>query len=157
MILTSGGRFGGYGFYLLKGKPVWTWNMVGLKRLKWQGPDVLAPGKHTLVFDFKYDGLGAGTLAFNDFSGVGKGGTGTLSVDGAVVDTQQMERTLPMILQWDESFDIGSDTLTGVDEADYQTPFPLTAKLDRLTVRLDRPNLSDADKARLEAAMKAKD
>lgn len=157
MILTSGGRFGGYGFYLLKGKPVWTWNMVGLKRIKWQGPDVLAPGKHTLVFDFKYDGLGAGTLAFNDFSGVGKGGTGTLSVDGAVVDTQQMERTLPMILQWDESFDIGSDTLTGVDEADYQTPFPLTAKLDRLTVRLDRPNLSDADKARLEAAMKAKD
>ena len=41
MILTSGGRFGGYGFYLLKGKPVWTWNMVDLKRLKWQGPDAL--------------------------------------------------------------------------------------------------------------------
>lgn len=157
MILTSGGRFGGYGFYLLQGKPVWTWNMVDLKRLKWQGPDVLAPGKHRLVFDFTYDGMGAGTLAFNNFDGVGKGGTGTLSVDGKVVATQAMERTLPMILQWDESFDIGSDTLTGIDDADYQTPFPLTAKLDKLTVALDRPVLSDADKAKLEAAMKAKD
>ena len=154
MILTSGGRFGGYGFYLLKGKPVWTWNMVDLKRIKWQGPDALTPGKHTLVFDFKYDGMGAGTLAFNDFSGVGRPGTGTLSVDGKVVATQQMERTLPMTLQWDESFDIGSDTLTSVDDTDYQTPFTLTAKLDKLTVKLDRPMLSDADKAKLEAAMK---
>lgn len=154
MILTSGGRFGGYGFYLLKGKPVWTWNLLDLKRLKWEGPDALTPGKHTLVFDFKYDGMGPGTLAFNSFDGVGRGGTGTLSVDGKVVATQTMEHTLPMILQWDESFDIGSDTLTGVDDADYQTPFPLTAKLDKLTVHLDRPVLSDADKAKLEAAMK---
>ena len=157
MILTSGGRFGGYGFYLLQGKPVWTWNMVDLNRIKWQGPDVLTPGKHTLVFDFKYDGLGPGTLAFNDFSGVGRPGTGTLSVDGKVVATQTMEKTLPMILQWDESFDIGSDTLTGVDDADYQTPFPLTAKLDKLTVKLDRPVLSDADKQKLQDAMLKKD
>ncbi|MCX7348928.1 MAG: arylsulfatase [Alphaproteobacteria bacterium] len=154
MILTSGGRFGGYGFYLLQGKPVWTWNMVDLKRIKWQGPDALTPGKHTLVFDFKYDGLGAGTLAFNNFDGVGRPGIGTLSVDGNVVATQTMDRTLPMTLQWDESFDIGSDTLTSVDDADYQTPFPLTAKLDKLTIKLDRPVLSDADKVKLEAAMK---
>ena len=157
MILTSGGRFGGYGFYLLQGKPVWTWNMVDLKRIKWQGPDALSPGKHTLVFDFKYDGLGAGTLAFNNFDGVGRPGTGTLSVDGKVVDTQTMERTLPMILQWDESFDIGSDTLTGVDDTDYQSPFPLTAKLDKLTVTLDRPVLSAADKQKLQDAMLKKD
>ena len=157
MILASGGRFGGYGFYLLQGKPVWTWNMVDLQRIKWQGPDVLTPGKHTLVFDFKYDGLGPGTLAFNDFSGVGRPGTGTLSVDGKVVATQTMEKTLPMTLQWDESFDIGSDTLTGVDDADYQTPFPLTAKLDKLTVKLDRPVLSDADKQKLKDAMLKKD
>ena len=47
MILTSGGRFGGYGFYLLKGKPVFLWNLVDLKRIKWEGPDALTPGKHT--------------------------------------------------------------------------------------------------------------
>ena len=156
MILTSGGRFGGYGFYLLKGKPVWLWNLVDLERMRWEGAEALAPGRHTIEFDFKYDGLGAGTLAFNDFSGVGRPGTGTLKVDGKVVDTKQMPKTLPMILQWDESFDIGSDTLTGVNDADYRPPFTLTAKLNKLTLRLDRPQLSKAEIAKLEAAMKAK-
>jgi len=153
MILTSGGRFGGYGFYLLKGKPVWLWNLVDLERLKWEGPDALTPGKHTIEFDFKYDGLGAGTLAFNNFSGVGRPGVGTLKVDGKVVATQEMKRTLPMILQWDESFDIGSDTLTGVNDADYQPPFPLTAKLNKLTIKVDRPQLSPEDIKKLEEGM----
>ena len=81
MILTSGGRFAGYGFYLLKGKPVWLWNMIDLERIKWEGPDALTPGKHTIEFDFKYDGMGPGTLAFNNFSGVGRPGTGTLKVE----------------------------------------------------------------------------
>jgi len=155
MILTSGGRFAGYGFYLLKGKPVWLWNLVDLERMKWEGPEALAPGKHTLEFDFKYDGLGAGTLAFNDFSGLGRPGTGTLKVDGKVVDTKEMKRTLPMILQWDEAFDVGSDTLTGVNDADYRPPFTLTAKLNKLTIKVDRPQLSPADVKRLEAAMQA--
>lgn len=145
MILTSGGRFGGYGFYLLKGKPVFLWNLVDLKRDKWEGPDALTPGKHTLEFDFKYDGLGIGTLAFNNMSGLGRPGTGTLKVDGAAVQTTTMPHTLPMILQWDESFDVGSDTLTGVNDADYKPPFKLTAKLNKLTIKVDRPTLSAAD------------
>jgi len=153
MILTSGGRFAGYGFYLLKGKPVWLWNMVDLQRIKWEGPDALTPGRHTLEFDFRYDGLGPGTLAFNDFSGVGRPGVGTLKVNGKVVDTKPMARTLPMILQWDEAFDIGSDTLTGVNDADYKPPFALTAKLNKLTIKLDRPQLSPADVKRLQSAM----
>jgi arylsulfatase len=157
MILTSGGRFGGYGFYLLKGKPVWLWNLVDLERLKWEGAEVLAPGRHTIEFEFKYDGLGAGTLAFNDFSGVGRPGVGTLKVDGKVVDTKPMPKTLPMILQWDESFDIGSDTLTGVNDADYQPPFALTARLNKLTVKLDRPQIPPEELKKLQAAMKAKD
>ena len=123
MILTSGGRFAGYGFYLLKGKPVFLWNLIDLKRIKWEGPEALAPGKHILEFDFKYDGLGVGTLAFNNMSGLGRPGTGTLKVDGKEVATHTMAQTLPMILQWDESFDIGSDTLTGVNDEDYQPPF----------------------------------
>jgi arylsulfatase len=152
MILTSGGRFGGYGFYLLKGKPVFLWNMVDLNRVKWEGPDALAPGKHTITFDFKYDGLGAGTLAFNNMSGLGQSGTGTLIVDGKAVQTIKMNHTLPMILQWDEAFDIGSDTLTGVNDADYRPPFPLTATLDKLTIKIDRPTLSPADIEKLKAA-----
>jgi arylsulfatase len=152
MILTSGGRFAGYGFYLLEGKPVFLWNMVNLNRIKWEGPDALTPGKHTVEFDFKYDGLGVGTLAYSSMSGVGRPGTGTLKVDGKVVDTKKMPHTLPMILQWDESFDIGSDTLTGVNDADYSPPFALTAKLDKLTIKVDRPQLSPADIKKLEAA-----
>ncbi len=154
MILTSGGRFAGYGFYLLKGKPVFLWNMIDLERIKWEGPDALSPGRHTVEFDFKYDGLGVGTLAFNNMSGLGRPGTGTLKVDGKVVATRKMEKTLPMILQWDESFDIGSDTLTGVNDADYKPPFTLTAKLDKLTIKVDRPQLSPEDIKKLEAAMR---
>ncbi len=150
MILTSGGRFAGYGFYLLKGRPVFLWNLIDLKRVKWEGPDALAPGKHTLEFDFKYDGLGIGTLAFNNMSGLGRPGTGTLKVDGKQVQTITLPHTLPMILQWDESFDIGSDTLTGVNDADYQPPFTLTAKLDKLTIKVDRPKLTEEDIKKLE-------
>jgi arylsulfatase len=153
MIVTSGGRFGGYGFYLLEGKPVFLWNMVDLNRIKWEGP-TLTPGKHTVEFDFKYEGLGAGTLAYNNMSGLAQPGTGTLKVDGTVVDTKKMEKTLPMILQWDESFDVGSDTLTGVNDADYMPPFTLTAKLGKLTLKVDRPQLSPADIAKLEAAQR---
>ena len=154
MILTSGGRFAGYGFYLLKGKPVFLWNLIDLERIKWEGPDALSPGKHSLEFDFKYEGLGVGTLAYNNMSGLGRPGTGTLKVDGKVVATRKMEKTLPMILQWDESFDIGSDTLTGVNDADYKPPFPLTAKLEKLTIKVDRPQLSPEDIKKLETAMR---
>jgi arylsulfatase len=130
--------------------------MVDLERLKWEGPDALSPGRHTVEFDFKYEGAGAGTLAFNDFSGVGRPGVGTLKVDGKEVATKRMERTLPIILQWDEAFDVGSDTLTGVNDADYRPPFALTAKLNKLTIKVDRPQMSPADVKRLEAAMREK-
>ena len=154
MILTSGGRFAGYGFYLLKGKPVFLWNLIDLKRIKWEGPNALAPGRHTLEYDFKYDGLGLGTLAFNNMSGLGRPGTGTLKVDGKAVQTITMPHTLPMILQWDESFDIGSDTLTGVNDADYKPPFPFTGKLNKLTIKVDRPQLSPEDIKKLEQAQR---
>src|SRR5207248_9098022 len=150
------GRVADSGCYLRDGKPVWLWNMVDLERIKWEGPDAPTPGKHLIEFDFKYDGLGPGTLAFNNFSGVGRSGTGTLKVDGKVVDTKTMPKTLPMILQWDESFDIGSDTLTGVNDADYKPPFTLTAKLNKLTVKVDRPQLSPADVKKLQTAMQEK-
>jgi arylsulfatase len=154
MIVTQGGRFGGYGFYLLKGKPVFLWNLVDLKRIRWAGADALSPGKHTLEFDFKYDGLGLGTLAFNNISGIGRGGTGVLKVDGKPVATQTMERTLPLILQWDENFDVGADTGTPVDDKDYQVPFKFTGKLAKLTLTIDRPKLTPEDEKRLMEAQR---
>ena len=150
MLMTEGGRFAGWGFYLVKGKPVFTWNLFELKRVRWEGPEQLAPGKHTLVFDFKYEGLGEATLAFNNLSGLARGGTGMLKVDGKEVASQKLDRTIPLILQWDETFDIGSDTGTGVDDRDYQVPFAFTGKIVKLSIKLDRPKLSAADIKLLE-------
>jgi arylsulfatase A-like enzyme len=155
MIATDGGRFGGYGMYLLKGKPVFLWNLLDVKRVRWEGPDVLTAGKHTLEYDFKYDGLGFATLAFNSISGLGRGGTGTFKVDGKVVSTQSMERTVPLTLPWDETFDIGSDTGTPVDDHDYQVPFGFTGKINKLTVAIAPPVLTEDDKRKLQEAYRA--
>jgi arylsulfatase len=153
MIITQGGRFGGYGFYILKNKPVFLWNLVDLKRVRWEGP-ALTPGRHTLEFDFKYDGLGPGTLAFNSSSGVGRSGTGVLKVDGKEVMTQKMEHSIPFILQWDENLDVGSDTGTPVNDRDYQVPFNFTGKLNKVTLTIDRPKLSPADIKKLQEAQR---
>ncbi|MGD8607686.1 MAG: arylsulfatase [Myxococcales bacterium] len=150
MIVTEGGRFGGFGFYLLRGKPVFLWNLVDLNRVRWEGLRKLTPGKHVLEFAFEYEGLGFGTLAFNDLSGIGRGGTGTLKVDGKPVATRKLDHTLPIILQWDETFDIGADTGTPVSDQDYQVPFELQATLEKLTIEIDRPQLSPADIQRLQ-------
>jgi arylsulfatase A-like enzyme len=133
MLMTDGGRFAGYGFYLLKGRPVFTWNLVDLERVKWQGKEALAPGKHTLEFDWKYDG-----------PGFGKGGTGTLKVDGKVVDGHPMPRSLPISLAWDETFNVGLDTGTPVDDQDYQVSFRFTGKIHKLTVKLGPKEIAAA-------------
>jgi arylsulfatase A-like enzyme len=157
MIHTNGGRFGGYGFYLLKSKPVFTWNLVDLKRVRWEGPE-LSPGKHTVAFDFRYDGLGFATLAFNNLSGLSRPGTGVLKVDGKEVARQAMERTVPLILQWDETFDIGADTGTPVNDQDYQVPFQFTGTINKLTIAVEPPKLTPEDEKRLrEAAASAAD
>ena len=158
MIVTEGGRFGGYGMYLLKGKPVFLWNLLNLKRVRWEGDVPLSPGKHTIEYDFKYDGLGFATLAFNNLSGIGRAGTGTLKVDGKVVSTQTIERTVPLVLPWDETFDIGSDTGTPVDDRDYQVPFKFAGKINKLTIAVAPPVLTPADVKKLqEAAASAAD
>jgi arylsulfatase len=155
MIVTEGGRFGGYGMYLLKGKPVFLWNLLDLKRVRWEGNEALAPGKHTVEYDFKYDGLGFATLAFNDLSGIGRSGTGTLKVDGKAIATKTLERTVPLVLPWDETFDVGADTGTPVDDQDYQVPFKFTGKIDKLTVAVAPPTLTPTDEQRLHDAQRA--
>ena len=129
MLNTLGGRFGGWGLYLLKGKPVFTYNLLGLERFRWEGSQALTPGKHTIVFDFKYDG-----------PGMAKGGTGVLSVDGKEVAKKTIPHTVPGRFTIDESFDVGVDTRTGVDDNDYQPPFRFNGKLVKLTIKLrDQP------------------
>ena len=93
-------------------------------------------------------------MAYNNFTGIGRPGTGTLKVDGKPVQTNKMEKTIPIILQWDESFDIGSDTITGVNDADYMPPFPLTAELNKLAITVDRPQLSPEEIKKLKQGLK---
>lgn len=136
MLMTEGGRFGGIGFYLLKGKPVFVHNFIDMERTRWEGKEALTPGKHTIAYDFKYDGGGAG-----------KGGLGVITVDGKEVANKRIERTTPYIFQWDETFDIGVDTGTPIDDNDYQVPFRFTGKLNKLTVNLKpEPTSPDVEK-----------
>jgi arylsulfatase len=134
MILTEGGRFGGYGLFLSKGefgfgrgKVVFLYNFLDLKRTTWEGPELEA-GKHTVVFDFKSDG-----------PELAKGGTGILSVDGREVAKNSLEHTTPITFPEDETFDIGQDTRTGVAlvEYRYDPPFRFTGKINKLTVKLE--------------------
>ena len=135
MLNTLGGRFGGYGLYLLKGKPVFAYNLLAVEHFRWEGPEALMPGKHTILFDFKYDG-----------AGFGKGGTGVLSVDGKEVASKTIPRTIPFIATADESFDVGVDTRFSVTD-DYEVPFRFTGKLVKLTIRLgpERPTATQLE------------
>ena len=146
MIVTEGGRFGGYGLFLSQGvagvrpgKPVFLYNLLNLKRTIWSGPE-LGAGKHTIVFDFKSDG-----------PGLGKGGTGVLLVDGKEVDRKSMEHTTPITFPGDELFDVGSDTRTGVAmlEYRYDVPFKFTGKINKLTFNLE-PAPKEAPESKAE-------
>jgi arylsulfatase len=64
---------------------------------------------------------------------------------------------MPITLQWDETFDIGSDTGTPVDDKDYQVPFKFTGNLNKLTLKLDRPQLTETDIEALKKKMREKD
>ncbi len=139
MIVTDGGRFGGYGLFLSKGefgvgrgKPVFLYNLLDLKRTTWVGPE-LSAGKHTIVFDFKSDG-----------PGLGKGGTGVLSVDGKEVARNSIEHGTPITFPEDETFDIGQDTRTplALIEYRYDTPFKFTGKINKVTFNLGDEKLT---------------
>jgi arylsulfatase len=143
MLLTHGGRFSGYGLYLLKGKPVFHYNLAGVAHYSVAGKEALKPGKHTILFDFNYDG-----------GGIGKGGKGTLQVDGKTVATGRIERTLPFRLSLDETLDCGEDTGTPVSE-EYRTPFKFTGELTKVTVNLKPVPLTAQDQRKLEQGIAA--
>ena len=144
MLATTGGRFGGWGFSLLKGKTVFLYNLLDLKREGIESGQPLSAGKHTVAIDFKYNE-----------PGLTKGGTAVLLVDGAEVARQNFPQTLPFALESSETCDVDSDTGTGVDDGDYQPPFAFTGKLNKLTLQLGRSGLSAAEwRAVQESAIK---
>jgi arylsulfatase len=147
MIVTNGGRFGGYGLYLLKGKPVFNYNMLTLAQYRWEGQQPLSAGKHTIVFDYTYDGPGAA-----------KGGSGVLKVDGQVVATGKQANSIAFLEVADETFDVGIDTRTGVNDQDYQVPFRFNGKIDSVTFNLGPTHLTAAEESKVrETKARARD
>ena len=150
ILVTQGGRFGGWGLLVLDGKPMFAYaysNQDGDKypdqkksKTRIAGGEKLTPGKHTISFDFAYDG-----------GGIGMGGRGTLSVDGTKVAEGRVEKTAPFRFSLDESFDVGEDTGTPViDEYDPKMPFKFSGTLKKVEVKLDADQLTPQKRGELE-------
>jgi arylsulfatase len=110
-----------------RGKPVFVFNLLDLKRTVWAGPS-LGSGKHTIAFDYRSDG-----------PELGKGGTGVLYVDGKEVARNSLEHGTPITFPEDETFDVGMDSRTGVAllQYRYEVPFRFTGTIDKLTFELE--------------------
>ena len=105
VILTQGGRFGGWSLYMKDGKPIYTYNFLGLERFTVASDTTIPAGATTIELDFVYDG-----------GGLGKGGMATLSVNGETVAEGRIEKTQPLIFSADETADVGLDNQTPVAE-----------------------------------------
>jgi arylsulfatase A-like enzyme len=105
ILIAQGGRFGGWALYVLDGVLAYDYNFIGMQRYTIKAGQKLAPGKHTVKFDFVYDG-----------GGPGKGGIGTLFIDGKKAGEGKIERTQPGIFSADETADVGIDLATPVVE-----------------------------------------
>jgi hypothetical protein len=121
VILCQGGDFGGWSFYIIDGKPSYTYNWVGLEFYTVSSTQKLMPGKHTLTFDFAYDG------------GRGGGGTGTISADGNKIAEQKIAKTNSNTFGIDESADVGTDENTPVTPV-YARKEKFTGKINKVTV-----------------------
>ncbi|WP_296886440.1 arylsulfatase [Thiobacillus sp.] len=129
VVLAQGGRFGGWSFHVKDGKPSYTYNFLGMNRSTIGANKVLPAGKHTLRYEFTYDG-----------GGIGKGGTGKILVDGKTVAEGRIERTQGMIFSLDESADVGMDNATPVLE-DYKASHGVFAgKVNKVTVDVTPAN-----------------
>lgn len=124
MIITQGGSEGGYGLYLKAGRPTFVYNYLGVERPSFSGDTPLGKGKATLGVRFDYDG-----------GGMGKGGTVTLTVDGATVASGRLERTVPIQFSITEGLDVGMDNGSAVDWT-YRLPFHFTGRIEEVTVEV---------------------
>jgi arylsulfatase A-like enzyme len=141
MLVTTGGRWGGWGMYILKGIPVFDYNMLILAQYRWAGKTPLTAGKHTIEYDYVYDG-----------PGIAKGGTGTLKVDGQVVDTHTQPNSISFLQVSDETFDIGTDLRTELNAKDYTLPFDFTGTINKLTVNLKPTQFTAEEQSKIKDA-----
>ena len=103
IILTQGGKFGGWALYMDGGKPAYTYNWFGLQKYTIASDEALPAGPAEVKLEFAYDG-----------GGPGKGGLATLYVNGEKVSEGRVERTTPAVFSGDETADVGKDDATQV-------------------------------------------
>ena len=139
MLATIGGRWGGWGLYIVDGKPIFDYNMLILAHYRWVGQEALTPGKHIIVFDYTYDG-----------PGIAKGGSGVLKVDDKVVATGKQPNSVAFLQVADETFDVGIDLRTEINAKDYHVPFAFNGTINKLVVKLGPSQLS-AEEQRQQA------
>jgi hypothetical protein len=135
-LIAQGGRFGGWSLYLKDGVPAYTYNFLGLQRTTIAAEAPLAPGRHTVRFEFAYDG-----------GGPGKGGLGSLFVDGAKVAEGRIPATQPGLFSADETTDVGIDLGTPVvEEIGAERPSRFTGRIPKLTVEVSSPGAATNSK-----------
>jgi arylsulfatase len=124
VILAQGGRFGGWSLYVRDGKPAYTYNFLGLQQFTVASPEPLPAGKQTVLFDFAYDG-----------GGPGKGGLGTLSINGKKVAEGRIEHTQSRMFSADETADVGVDDATPVVAGIGEGPDTrFTGRIEKVTI-----------------------
>jgi arylsulfatase len=121
VILCQGGDFGGWTLYMQAGKPAYTYNFVGLELFTIPSDQKVTPGKHTIRFDFVYEG------------GRGGGGTGTIFLDDRKTGEGTIGKTNSNTFGIDESADVGTDQNTPVF-AGYHGKEKFTGKINKVTV-----------------------
>jgi len=108
VLLAQGGRFGGWAFWVKEGKPVYSYNYLGLELFQIEAQKSLTTGKHNLKVSFDYDGKSGQR---------GAGGNVTIFVDGENVGEGKVPKTQANVFSSDDTADTGIDTGTPVDEA----------------------------------------
>jgi arylsulfatase len=121
VIIAQAGRFGGWSLYMKGGRAHECYNFGGLQRTTVSSPAPLSPGRHTITYDFVYDG-----------GKPGSGGMSQLSVDGKKVGEARVEHTMPFF--YGEAVDVGRDDETPVTE-DYKSwGNEFTGHIEKVTV-----------------------
>jgi len=127
IILTQGGKFGGWALYMKDGKPAYTYNYFGLERYTISSPTAISSEKAEIKMEYTYDG-----------GGLGKGGVVKIFVDGNMVAEGRVEKSVPAVFSADETADVGRDDATqvadlvfkDVDDSDF------TGFVDKVTISI---------------------
>jgi arylsulfatase len=135
VLISQAGRFGGWSLYVKEGKPMYTYNYLGLSSDKVASPKALPEGKVTIRYEFKYDG-----------GGLGKGGVGTIFVNGEKVVEGKIDKTQPYVFSADEGADVGQDGETNVTNDYKQDDNKFTGQIHKVVVEVGPVQLGADDR-----------